>query len=151
MSKTLILGVGNLLLKDEGVGVHVAQRMMEMALPQNVEVMDAGTATLDVLPLVDDVDRLIIVDVLKGGGAPGTIYKLIPEDVMQGKQEPLSLHQIDVLQMLDMCALLGSKPSTVIIGIEPKEIDPAVELSPEVEAAIPRIIELVLEEITNLK
>ena len=140
-----------MLLKDEGVGVHVAQRMMEMALPQNVEVMDAGTATLDVLPLVDDVDRLIIVDALKGGGAPGTIYKLIPEDVMQSKQEPLSLHQIDVLQMLGMCALLGSKPSTVIIGIEPKEVGLAVGLSPEVEAIVPRVINLVLREITNLK
>ena len=149
MSKILVLGVGNLLLKDEGVGVHLAQRMMKMDLPENVEVVDGGTATLDILPLVDGVDRLIIVDALKGGETPGTIYKLTPEDIVQDNQEPLSLHQIDLLQMLDMCALIGSKPSTVIIGIEPKEVDFAVELSPEVEGMIPRVIELVLKEVTN--
>jgi len=148
MNKTLVLGVGNLLLKDEGVGVHVAQKMMRMDLPENVQVVDGGTATLDILPLVDGVDRLIIVDALKGGEAAGTIYKLTPEDIMQDKQEPLSLHQIDLLQTLDMCALIGSKPSTVIIGIEPKEISFAVGLSSEVEGRIPRVIELVMEEIS---
>jgi len=148
MSKTLVLGVGNLLLKDEGVGVHVAQRMMEMDLPENVEVVDGGTATLDILPLVDGVDRLIIVDALKAGEAPGTIYKIAPEDIVKDEQEALSLHQIDLLQMLDMCALIGSKPSTVIIGIEPKEINFSVGLSSEVEGRIPRVVELVMEEIS---
>ena len=148
MSKTLVLGVGNLLLKDEGVGVHVAQRMMKMDLPENVEVVDGGTATLDILPLIDGVERLIIVDALKAGEAPGTIYKLTPEDIVQDKQEPLSLHQVDLLQTLDMCSLIGSKPSTLIIGIEPKEINFAVGLSSEVEGTLPRVIELVLEEIT---
>ena len=149
MGRILVLGIGNLLLKDEGVGVHIAQRMMKMSLPENVAVVDGGTATLDILPLVNDVDRLIIVDAMKGGGTPGTIYKLPPEDIAQHSQQPLlSLHQIELLQMLDMCALIGSKPPTVIIGIEPKEIDFAVELSSEVEEKIPRVIEFILEEIT---
>ncbi len=149
MGRILVLGVGNLLLKDEGVGVHVAQRMMKMDLPENVEVVDGGTATLDILPLVDGVDRLVVVDAMKGGKAPGTIYRLVPGDAVQHKQEALSLHQVDLLQMLDMCALIGGKPPTLIIGIEPQEIDFSVELSPEVERKLPEVIELVLKEISS--
>ncbi len=84
---------------------------------------------------------------MRGGEAPGTIYRLSPDDITVGAEEPLSLHQINLLQMLDVCALIGRKPLTVIIGVEPKEINFGMELSPEVEEIVPQIIELILEEI----
>lgn len=147
MDHTVVLGIGNLLLKDEGVGIHVASRMMKMHLPRNVEVVDGATATWDVVSLADGADRLIIVDAVRGGEAPGTIYRLSPDDITMSEEKPLSLHQIDLLQMLDVCALIGRKPLTVIIGVEPKEINFGMELSPEVEEIVPQIIELILEEI----
>jgi hydrogenase maturation protease len=143
---TVILGIGNLLLRDEGVGIHVVSRMMKMHLPQNIAVVDGATATWDVVSLADGADRLIIVDAVKGGGAPGTIYRLSLDDVAVDAGEPLSLHHIGLPQMLDVCSLIGSKPLTVIIGVEPKEIDFGMELSPEIEERVPEIIELILEE-----
>lgn len=148
MDHTVVLGIGNLLLKDEGVGIHVVSRMMKMHLPRNVEVVDGATATWDVVSLADGADKLIIVDAMRGGEAPGTIYRLSPDDITVGAEEPLSLHQINLLQMLDVCALIGRQPLTVIIGVEPKEINFGMELSPEVEERIPQIIELILEDIT---
>jgi hydrogenase maturation protease len=147
VKKTVVLGIGNLLLRDEGAGVHVVSRLMQMDLPENVEVVDGATDPLDILSLSRDVDKLIIVDALQGGGEPGTIYRMSPEDIASCGEVPFSLHQLDLIQMLDMCASIGSRPSTVIIGVEPKEIDFELELSPEVEGKIPRIIELILEEI----
>lgn len=147
MNHTVVLGIGNLLLKDEGLGIHVASRMMEMHLPQNVEVVDGATAIWDVVSLADSADRLIIVDAVRGGGAPGTIYRLSLDDIAVDEKEPLSLHHIGLPQMLDVCSLIGRKPLTVIIGVEPKEVDFALELSPEVEEKVPQIIELILAEI----
>ena len=150
MDHTVVLGIGNLLLKDEGVGIHVASRMMKMDLPRNVEVVDGATAAWDVVSLADGADKLIIVDAVRGGEAPGTIYRLSPDDITAGAEEPLSLHQISLLQMLDVCALIGRQPLTVIIGVEPREIGFAMELSPEVAERVPQIIELVLAEIENV-
>ena len=147
MIKTLIVGVGNLLLKDEGVGIHVAQRMMKMALPEGLEVVDAGTSLLDVFPVADGVGRMIIVDAMKAGRKPGTIYKLSSDDIERERQEILSLHQIDLPQMLDMCALMGARPFTIIIGIEPKDMEPGLDLSPEIESRIPEVIDIILKEI----
>ncbi len=149
MNHTVVLGIGNLLLRDEGLGIHVVSRMMEMHLPQNVEVVDGATATWDIVSLADGADKLIIVDAVKGGEAPGTIYRLSPDDITMDEEEPLSLHQINLLQMLDVCALIGRKPLTVIIGVEPKEVHFSMELSPEVEEKVPQVIELILEEITE--
>ena len=143
----LVLGIGNLLLKDEGVGVQVISKMVEMDLPENVEVMDGATAPLDILYLANDVGKLIIVDAVKAGSAPGTIYRISPDDVETCIQVPLSLHHLDLVQMLELCDRIGSRPSTVIIGVEPKEIDFELELSPEVAAKVPQIIELILREI----
>ena len=149
MGKTLILGIGNLLLRDEGVGIHTVTEMMKMDLPEDVEVVDGATAGFDILSLADSVDRLIIVDALKGGGTPGTIYRLPPEDIARYEHSSLSLHQVDLMQMLDMCALIGTKPSTVIVGVEPESIDFSMELSSSVKARIPEIIEVILEEINH--
>ena len=121
--------------------------MTEVDLPENVEIMDGATAPLDILSLANDVDKLIIVDALKSGGVPGDICRLSLEDVEKYERSPLSLHQLDLTQMLELCDRFGSRPHTVIIGVEPEEIDFGLELSHEVEAKVPQIIELVLEEI----
>jgi hydrogenase maturation protease len=143
-----VLGIGNLLLKDEGIGTHVAQKLTGIVDDANVKIIDAGTSP-DFLSLVDgNTDKLIVVDAVKAGSEPGTIYRLTIDDLGLDSTSPVSLHEIGVLDSLKIMALFDRLPeSTVIIGIEPKTIDFGLDLSPEVEEKLPEIISLVLKEI----
>ena len=144
-----ILGIGNLLLRDEGVGVHLVRQLAGSDIGYaNLNIIDGGTSP-DILSLVDDgIDKLIIVDAVKAGNRPGTIYRFSFDDLDFDSETPISLHEIGVLESLGMMALLNGQPkSTVIIGIEPKTIDYGLELSSEVEEKLPEVIKLVLKEI----
>jgi hydrogenase maturation protease len=145
----LILGVGNLLLKDEGVGVHVAQRLMAMDLPPDVEVLDGGTAGLDLLEAIEGRDKVVVVDTVKAGKEPGTILCFAAEDLEDTSERRLSLHDMGLSDLMKIADILGvNKPQITIIGIQPKDMGTAsLELSPEIEAQIPRVIDLVLKEI----
>jgi hydrogenase maturation protease len=146
--RVTVLGIGNLLLKDEGIGVHLVQKMAGVMDNANVKIIDAGTYP-DLLHLVDDsIDKLIIIDAVKTGDKPGTVYRFSFDDVDLDSAPPISLHEIGVFNSLKTMALFNRQPkSTVIIGIEPKTIDFGLDLSPEVEEKLPRMIELVLKEI----
>lgn len=148
--KVVIIGIGNLILRDEGVGIHAVRALEGRKLPSQVEVIDGGTALMEVLPVIRDAERIIVIDALKGGAEPGTIYRLRPEDLMVEAERPLSLHQVDFLEVLGMARQLGGAPEVVIIGVEPKEIAWGMELTPEVEAKLPRVIEAVLAELKAL-
>jgi hydrogenase maturation protease len=148
----LVLGVGNLVLTDEGVGVHVARRMQGMDLPPDVDVMDGATGGFDLLDDIEGRKKVIVVDTVNGGEAPGTIYRMTAEDIEETEKARLSLHEIDVTDLLKLADLFEiQKPEIVIIGIEPKDMDSAsMELSPEIEAKVPRLIELVMKEIGQI-
>ncbi|MFH1087404.1 MAG: HyaD/HybD family hydrogenase maturation endopeptidase [Chloroflexota bacterium] len=144
----LILGVGNVLLRDEGVGVRVVEAMEGIRLPDNVELLDGGTASVDLLDSLVDRDRVIIVDCVRGGGEPGTVYRLSPKDMAMQAQAITSLHQVGLLEALALAEGLGCAPREVtIFGIEPREISWGLELTPQVAAAVPGVIELVLREL----
>jgi len=148
--KILILGVGNVLLNDEGVGVHIAQKMISLDLPPEVRVVEGGTDGFGLMHLILEADRLILIDAVKGGDAPGSIYRFDLEDCPPYPDPyKTSVHQISILEVIHLADLIGSTPTTTIIGVEPKSTDMGMTLSPEVEARIPRIIELVREEITR--
>ncbi len=147
--RVVILGMGNILLKDEGVGIHAIRALQNSPLPANVdlEIVDGGTST-NILYLLDGADRLIIIDAVNGGGEPGTIYRFRPNDIELEGQSVLSMHQIGLLEDLEMMECTGDRPKeTVIVGVEPKEMGLGLELSSELEQKIPQITELVLEEI----
>ena len=143
-----VLGIGNLLLKDEGIGVHLVQKLAGVVDDANVKIIDAGTYP-DFLSLVDDnLDKLIIVDAVKTGDRPGTIYRFSSEDIDLDSTLPISIHDMGVLDSLRTMALFNRQPkSTVVIGIEPRTIDFGLELSPEIEDKLPGMIELILKEI----
>ena len=150
MGKKVVLGIGNLLMKDDGVGVHAVRALEKCQLPPDVELVDGGTAGCDLLPFMSGAEKIIIVDALKGGGPPGAVYRLTPEDC--GRQtlgRTLSLHDLGILTALhDLALLEGKIPPCVIIGVEPGEIDWGMELTPEVSAVLPRVLELVQKELT---
>jgi hydrogenase maturation protease len=148
----LVLGVGNLVLTDEGIGVHVVQRMQEMDLPSHVEVVDGGTMGFDLLDDIEGRRKVIIVDTVKGGGPPGTLYRMTIDDIEDMPKSRVSLHDIDMTDVFKLADLFEiEKPEIVIIGVEPKDMETAsMELSPEIEAQIPKVIELVKKEISEL-
>jgi hydrogenase maturation protease len=144
----VILGVGNLLLSDEGVGVHVAHELMKMNLPPEVKVVEGGTDGFGLLNIITEANRLIVIDAVKGDAAPGSIYRF---DIGEVRHCPsgfkTSIHQIGILEVLDLSELIGRTPYTTIIGVEPKSLEMGMELSPEIKAKIPRVIELILDEL----
>jgi len=148
--KVVIIGIGNLILRDEGVGVHAVRELEGRDLPPRVEVIDGGTALMDLLSVIRDAEKIIVIDALKGGGEPGTIYRVCPDDLMAEAEHPLSLHQVGLLEVLGMARQIGGDPEVVIIGVEPKEISWGMELTPEVEAKLPKVIETVLAELQGL-
>ena len=144
---TSILGIGNLLLKDEGVGCHVVTTLEEMSLP-GVNIIDGGTCP-DVVQSIEETDKLIVVDAVKGGGMPGQIYKFTLDDVSMEQKPLLSLHDFDWVNNLMIMKHLKELGETIVIGIEPKDIEWGLELSPELQEKIPRIIELILTELNQ--
>ena len=144
--RIVIVGVGNLLLKDEGVGIHVVQRLQEMDLPPDVELIDGGTSP-DIVAYVKADDKLIIVDSARAGGEPGTIYRFLPDDLAADSETLASAHELGVAHNLRLMSLAGNEPrETVIIGIEPKEIDWGTELTGELQQRMPKILDTVLKE-----
>jgi hydrogenase maturation protease len=146
--RILVLGVGNLLLGDEGVGVHVAQRMMTIKMPPEVRVVEGGTDGFGLVNVITEADRMILIDAVKGGGQPGSIYRFEIEDCPPFPDIfKTSVHQISILEVINLSSLIGSTPRTTIIGIEPACMEMGMELSPAVAAKVPRVIEMIKEEV----
>ena len=142
-----VLGVGNILLKDEGIGCHVVQALERISLT-DVKVVDGGTCP-DVVQSLEDADKLIIVDATKGGGMPGQVYRFHLDDITLERKQFLSLHDMSLVDNLMLTGFLRNIAETVIIGVEPKEIGWGLELSPELQEKIPQIVELILAELNN--
>jgi hydrogenase maturation protease len=140
-----VVGIGNILLRDEGIGCHVVHALEQIPLP-DVKIMDGGTCP-DVLQLLEDVDKLVIVDAVRGGGMPGQIYRFRPEDVTLEQKPLLSLHDMSLIDSLKLMQLRHNVGDAVIIGVEPKEINCGLELSPELQERIPQVIDAILSEL----
>lgn len=148
-ARVVVMGVGNLLLKDEGLGIHVIQALQQEKMPADIdlEIIDSGVSS-DALLMMERVDKLIVVDAVLGGCEPGAIYRFTPDDITQEKNIEVSVHQWGLLEGLQMMEYLDNKPrETVIIGVEPNKVEWGMELSPEIKEKVPRILELVWEEI----
>jgi len=151
---TVVIGFGNILLKDEGIGVHIIQSLHELSLEENgkLMIMDGGTSP-DILYLIPEgVGKLIIVDAVKGGGKPGDIYQFTPNDFTFSKGIFTSVHQIGLAESLRGLELIGPNPSEIIfIGVEPKEVDWGFEISPELKKILPQVIDLLVKEVNSTK
>jgi hydrogenase maturation protease len=142
-----VLGIGNVLLRDEGIGCHVVHALEEIPLP-DVKIIDGGTCP-DVLQLLEDADKLVIVDAVKGGGTPGQIYRFHLEDITLEQKPFLSLHDFGLVDSLMLMQLWHKTGEAVIIGVEPGEINWGLELSPELQEKMPQIIDAILSELNN--
>jgi len=141
--------MGNLLLKDEGIGVHIAHSLEGILSPSKVELEVIDGGTLPDAPLsFEEVDKFIIVDAVQAGGEPGAIYRFHLEDIKLDDRILTSLHQISLLENLWLMEKFSQKPKdVVIIGIEPQDMDWGLELSTKLQQRVPQIIKVVLDEI----
>jgi len=145
MPRVLILGLGNYLLADEGFGVHAARALIESGCPEDTTVLDIGTAVLDAVPDLETADYVIVLDAVKAGKAPGSVYR-VPFEQMEKPQNIASMHGFDLSRVLALTRRKG-KPEVVVIGVEPGEVCWSLDLSPEVKKALPVVIHEVTREI----
>lgn len=146
---TLVLGLGNVLLRDEGLGVWVAEALRrQFEFPSTVAILEGGTLGLDLLPRLEDVERLLLIDAVTLGHAPGVIVRLEGEAVPAALQVKISPHQVGLQDLLATARLMGREPPLVVLwGIEPERLDPGIGFSPRVAAALPQLRDEVLEEL----
>ena len=150
--KVLILGVGNILLGDDGFGVHLINSLADTPFPPNVQILEAGTVSHQLIPLFREIDLLIIIDAVEAGDAPGSIFRFSPQDMPFRSEQMVSLHQISLIDVLRMAELTGRKPETIIFGVQPKDVTSwSLELSEELRTVMPKVRDLVFEELRKVR
>lgn len=146
MEKIVILGVGNILMQDEGFGVRVVEELTRRyRFPDNVLVLDGGTLGMELLRFVTGADRLLIIDAVSGGGNPGDLYQFANEEVKAYFKNKVSLHELGIQDVLAALELLEQPVrEVVILGIQPAVIDVGLELSEAVQPGVAATAERVL-------
>jgi hydrogenase maturation protease len=148
----MILGVGCILFSDEGFGVRVVEALeMQYEFPENVSLVDGGVLGLNLLGVISEADQLIVVDAVRAKGAPGSLYRLEGDAIPDRVRAKNSLHQVDLLEALTLCQALDKVPETVILGIEPEDIETlGIELTPTTQRKMDDAIQMVLAELDRL-
>ncbi len=147
-----ILGVGSILFSDEGFGVRVIEKLSaRYSFPDHVSIIDGGVLGLNLLSVISEADKLIVIDAVRNNSSPGTLHRLEGDAVPARVRAKNSLHQVDLLEALTMCQVLDKAPETVILGIEPEDIETlSVELTPAIGAKVEDMIQLVTAELDRI-
>ena len=146
-----VLGIGNLLLSDDGVGVHVIKRLQEeYVFPESVELIDGGTKGLDLLPLLEDKDKLLIIDAANFRKEPGTIDTVEGDNIPAFLSSKLSVHQIGLPDTLFAAKLMDITPAEMsLIGIQPKSMETGTELSDDIKDRMEQLVKKVLMKLND--
>ncbi len=146
---TLVLGLGNVILQDEGVGVRVAQRLQsEYVFPEEVTVLDGGTLGLDLLHFLEQASRVVIVDAVKANLAPGSLVRLCDAEIPAFLGPKVSPHQIGLQDLLALAQLRGRAPGQIVLwGVQADEFQPGLDLSPSVAAQVETLTDCVIREL----
>jgi hydrogenase maturation protease len=148
-----VLGIGNILLTDEGFGVRVVETLFsQYEFPENVSLVDGGVLGINLLGVIADTQHLIVVDAVKNKQPPGTVYRLEKKDLPERILLKNSLHQTDFLETLTLCQAIDKVPeTTVVLGVEPEDIlTHGIEMTPTVAARVDEMMDLVLRELNQL-
>ena len=148
VSSAVILGVGNLLRQDEGVGIHAVREMAGWVTESGAALVDGGTAVFEALSPWKEIEKLVVIDALRAGNKPGTILRLSPKEVEDRSAPALSLHQHGLLDSLALLKHAGLRIGEVVIyGIEPAQMEWGTELTEQVAACLPRLVSHIREEL----
>ena len=145
----MILGIGCILYSDEGFGVRVVEKLQQLyEFPDNVLVLDGGVLGINLLGVISKPDHLIVVDAIRNRGNPGDMYRLQGDAIPERIRAKNSLHQVDFLEALTLCRALDNVPETIILGVEPVDIETqSLELTPVTQLRIDPMIDMVLDEL----
>jgi len=145
----MILGIGCILYSDEGFGVRVVEKLQQLyEFPDNVLVVDGGVLGINLLGVISRPDHLIVVDAIRNRGNPGDLYRLQGDAIPERIRAKNSLHQVDFLEALTLCRALDKVPETIILGVEPADIETqSLELTPAIRSRIEPMIDMVLDEL----
>ncbi len=148
----MILGVGNTLLSDDGVGIRVIEQLeKEYDFPDNVSVIDGGVLGINLFGVISSADYLIIVDTVLNNGKPGDLHRLTGKDIPARIRAKNSLHEVDLVESITLFQLMDHSPETVIIGIEPQDIETMnPELTDIVKNKVDDLVNAVLDELNIL-
>lgn len=151
MKPIIVLGIGNLLMQDDGVGVHVINYLSEQGVSEGVELVDGGTHSYDLMEYFVADANIIVVDAMHAGGQPGTIYRAPLEDLgLKPQDHMVSLHEVHFIEAVQMARMLGHQPEILVYGIEPQVVALSMEMTPDVAAAVPKVAELIQEDIRKM-
>jgi hydrogenase maturation protease len=151
--RILVMGIGNILFKDEGIGIHVIEKMQTLDLPPDVELVDGGMASNIFLYLIENRDKVVLIDAMKAGGIPGTIYRFAEKEFLETRKGWRTTQESEFEDAYRMAIRTKTQPKElVVIGIEPEETCEEahkceIGLSPSLETKIPEIIQMVMKEI----
>ncbi|MDD5065036.1 MAG: HyaD/HybD family hydrogenase maturation endopeptidase [Phycisphaerae bacterium] len=149
----IVIGLGNTLMSDEGVGVRVVQKLLDFAdsFPQ-INFVDAGTGGMSILHLIDERDKAFFIDCAKMGKEPGDIKKFTPQEIKSIKAlSHQSLHEVDLIKIINMADKLGQCPAEIIIfGIEPQSVKPGCELSKTVSDRLDEYVNTIHKELLKI-
>jgi hydrogenase maturation protease len=147
-----ILGLGNLLLSDEGFGVHFINYLTERyEIPAHVAVLDGGTAGIMMAPFIEDADILYVIDTVARQDQPGSIHHYSDQDIQAGNiHARMSPHQVGLLDILDLCRLRETAPmQTEMITIVPEDLSVAIGLTPTLEAKLPEVMAILAKSLAD--
>ena len=166
--RTAVVGVGNILMGDEGIGVRAIEAIEPKSLPEGTELFDGGTAFYALTGELANFDKLVIVDAVNGGQPAGTIYRLELKEILEGARQDgtsrhssLSLHDVGVIEALMLERLAEqtssaprqanglSSAEVVIIGVEPARVELSMELSPTLKERLPTLVQIILGELSG--
>ncbi len=153
MARVVVIGVGNPLLGDEGVGVTAVERLREQGVPEEVEIVDAGTDSLDALLDATDAERVIIVDAVDAGGEAGTLYRFDAAKLMEAEtlRPLLSLHQMTLKESVALAELSGfDRRRLVVVGVQPALVGPRMGLSDAVAERFDALLDMIRDEIRRV-
>jgi hydrogenase maturation protease len=145
--KILIAGLGNLLLTDDGVGIHAVRELAELQI-DGVQTADIGTAVFHAMHYLELADRVLLIDAVKAGGQPGDIYLLDAEDVCEDGPAT-SIHTLGMRSLARLMPEPHRCPPMTVLGVEPGSLEYGMDLSAPVQAALPQVIETALHTVRN--
>ena len=150
-NEVTILGIGNIILRDEGFGVRVAEYLdKHYEFPESVQIVDGGTLGIELTQYVTGTEKLLVIDSINGGAEPGTTFRFHNDDVMEHFQDKFSAHEVGIQDVLGLLTVTGHKiPEVVVIGAQPYDVEAGVELSDGMMELLPQMVEQALAELKN--
>ena len=147
-SEILILGIGNILMADDGVGIRAIERLRGIPLPAGIEVVDGGTSGADLVDILAERRKVIVIDAIDVGAKPGTVIRYAGDSWSEHARQAISLHEVGLGQAMSMVKLIGVAPQEMVVfGIQIQCLEPSLELSRPVEEAIGLVVQQVLAEL----